>query len=352
MTRSFFLAFATLAAITTAGHAQVDAQVATQVATQVAALPNPERPSLRSEAVINGEIVRIGDLVDHAGIVASVPIFRAPDLGSTGTVSADAVLEAVRKHALVGVDARNVQDVIVTRASRTIPASVIEEAISRTLARQFDLGSNKDIVVTFAREMRAIYVEPSAKGDLRVAHIDYDLRSGRFDAAIEIPSAGGKRSVVQVAGRATATVEVATAARTIERGTVLKDADLIMERRPRAEIGRDVITKPAQAAGLAVRSNMQPGHPIRSAELMKPDLVQRNDMVTIVYEVPGVMLTIRGKAAEGGAEGDVINVLNEQSKRTLQGVIVGPGRVAINNGAPRVASNNTTGSIVNANTRQ
>ena len=84
---------------------------------------------------------------------------------------------------------------------------------------------------------------------------------------------------------------------------------------------------------------------------MKPDLVQRNETVTLVYEVPGVVLTIRGKAVDGGAEGDVINVLNEQSKRIVQGMIVGPGRVAVNNGSPRVASNNTTGSIVNANTR-
>jgi len=84
---------------------------------------------------------------------------------------------------------------------------------------------------------------------------------------------------------------------------------------------------------------------------MKPDLVQRNDTVTIVYEVPGVVLTVRGKAADGGAEGDVINVINEQSKRTLQGVIVGPGRVAISNGSPRVASDNTTSSIANATTR-
>jgi len=67
--------------------------------------------------------------------------------------------------------------------------------------------------------------------------------------------------------------------------------------------------------------------------------------------VPGVVLTLRGKAAEGGAEGDVITVLNEQTKRTLQGVIVGPGRVAIGNGSPRVASNAATGSIENANAR-
>ena len=240
---------------------------------------------------------------------------------------------------------------VVTRASRTIPTNEIEDAITKTLSAQFDLGSSKDIVVTFTRDMRAIYVEPSAKGEPRVANIDYDLRSGRFEAAIEIPAGAGKRTAIQLSGRATATVEVATAARTIERGVILRDADLIMERRARAEVGRDVITSPAQAVGLAPRGGLQPGRPIRTAELMKPDLVQRNETVTLVYEVPGVVLTIRGKAAEGGAEGDVISVLNEQSKRTLQGVVIGPGRVAINNGSPRVASNNTTGSIVNANTR-
>jgi flagella basal body P-ring formation protein FlgA len=338
MIRSILVAFATIVAITAASA-------------QVAPLPDAQRPSLKSEATINGEIVRIGDLVEHAGIVASVPIFRAPDLGDTGAVAAENVLEAVRKHGLIGVNVGDVQEVVVTRASRTIPANEIEDAITKSLSARFDLGSSKDIVVTFARDMRAIHVEPSAKGEPRVANIDYDLRSGRFDATIEIPAGVGKRTTLQLSGRAMATVEVATAARTIERGVVLKDADLIMERRARSEVGRDVITSLAQAVGLAPRGGLQPGRPIRTAELMKPDMVQRNETVTLVYEVPGVVLTLRGKAAEGGAEGDVINVLNEQSKRTLQGVIIGPGRVAINTGSPRVASNSSTGSIVNANTR-
>ncbi len=338
MIRLFLAAFATLLAITTASA-------------QVAPLPDAERPSLKPEATITGDIVRIGDLVEHAGIVASVPIFRAPDLGDTGAVATENVLEAVRKHGLIGVNVGDVQEVVVTRASRTIPANEIEDVITKSLSTRFDLGSSKDIVVTFARDMRAIHVEPSAKGQPRVANIDYDLRSGRFDATIEIPAGAGKRTTLQLFGRALATVEVATAARTVERGVILKDADLIMERRARSEVGRDVITNPAQAVGLAPRSGLQPGRPIRTAELMKPDMVQRNETVTLVYEVPGVVLTLRGKAAEGGAEGDVINVLNEQSKRTLQGVIIGPGRVAINTGSPRVASNGSTGSIVNANTR-
>src|SRR6185312_16461942 len=89
--------------------------------------PGSERPTLKPEAIIDGDIVRIGDLVDHAGIVASVPIFRSPDLGYTGSVSSEAVLEAVRNHALIGVDTAGIREIVVTRATRTIPAKTIQE---------------------------------------------------------------------------------------------------------------------------------------------------------------------------------------------------------------------------------
>ena len=44
---------------------------------------------------------------------------------------------------------------------------------------------------------------------------------------------------------------------------------------------------------------------------------------------------MRGKALESGAEGDMVNVLNIQSKRTIQGVVTGPGRVTVMAGTPR-----------------
>jgi flagellar basal body P-ring formation protein FlgA len=315
------------------------------------ALADVERPTLKPEAIIKGDLVRIGDLVENAGIVASVPIFRAPDLGCTGTISADAVLEAVRGHALVGVATAGIREIVVTRASRTIPAKDIEDAIGRALAARFDLGSANDILVTFARDMRAMYVEPSAQGVPRVTQIEFDARSGRFDAMLEIPAAAAKRSLLHVSGRAAATVEVATVTRTIERGGVVRESDVQMERRPKAEIGRDIITERQQAVGLAARGTLQAGRPIRAAELMKPDVVQRNDMVTLVYEVPGIVLTIRGKAADSGAEGDVISVLNEQSKRMVQGTIIGPGRVLVSSNSPRFASNNTSKGAADAGAR-
>ncbi len=298
-----------------------------------------ERPVLKSDVTVTGELVRIGDLIDHAGIVADVPIFRAPDLGSTGTVPVDAVLDAVRVHALIGLDTAGLSEVVVTRASRAIPAKDIEDRIADALARQYALGKPKDIAVTFERELRAIHVEPSAKGEPRVSRITYDTRSGRFDATLEIPTSATNRGLLRLSGRATATAEVVTLLRPLDRGALIKSADVVVERRPRAEITRDFISDSTLAIGQAARVALQAGRPLRTADLMKPELVQRNDTVTLVYEVPGIVLTVRGKAIEGGAEGDVVSVLNEQSKRTVQGVVTGPGRVLVTTSPRRLAAN-------------
>jgi len=304
-----------------------------------AAAPDQERPKLKPEATVTAGVVRIGDLIDHAGIVAKVPIFRAPDLGSTGFVSADAVVEAVRAYALIGLDTDGLSEVMVTRSSRTIAVKEIEGRLAQALSAQYALGPPKDISVTFERELRAIQVESSAKGEPRVVYLNYESSGGRFDATLDIPTGATTRGTLHISGRAAATVEVATLTRPIERGEVLKDTDVVIERRPRTAIGRDIIKDRDQAVGLAARAGLQTGRPLRVGDLMKPELVQRNETVTLVYQVPGIMLTVRGKATEGGAEGDVISVLNEQSKRTVQGVIVGPGRVVISTVARRLAAN-------------
>ena len=68
---------------------------------------------------------------------------------------------------------------------------------------------------------------------------------------------------------------------------------------------------------------------LRQTDLAKAELIARNDNVTITFQVPGITLTMRGKALEGGGQGDTINVLNVQSKRPVQGKIAGPGHVIV-----------------------
>jgi flagella basal body P-ring formation protein FlgA len=311
---------------------------------QLNAALQPERPTLRSEATVFGDVVRIGDLIDHAGIVAKTPIFRAPDLGATGMVSADAVLEAVRAHAIVGLDPGNINEIAVTRASRAISTSEIESPITGALAAQYPIGPAKDIVLFFDSELHPTYVEPTAKGEPRLEHLSFDTRSSRFDAMLAMPS----HHLLRLTGRAMASVEVLTVSRPIARGELIKSGDVIAERRSRTEVGSEFVGGSDQAIGLVARNALKAGQLVSAGDLMKAEMVQRNETVTLVYEVPGITLTVRGKAIDGGAKGEVISVLNEQSKRNVQGVVVGPGRVIVST-SPQLAANagqvaTTTGS--------
>ena len=54
--------------------------------------------------------------------------------------------------------------------------------------------------------------------------------------------------------------------------------------------------------------------------------------------MPGILITMRGKALETGAVGDLINVMNIQSNRPVQATVTGPGRVSIAATMPIVAA--------------
>jgi flagella basal body P-ring formation protein FlgA len=130
-------------------------------------------------------------------------------------------------------------------------------------------------------------------------------------------------------------VEAAVVTRNVERNDVLKSSDVVTERRPKAEVGGDAAVR-SRAVGMQMRRQLRAGQAIKVADLAKPDLVQRDDNVTLIYESTGLYLTVRGKAMDGGTEGDVVSVLNLQSKRTVSGVVIGRGQVAISVATPRL----------------
>jgi flagella basal body P-ring formation protein FlgA len=291
----------------------------------------PTGPALKRAATVTGEIVRIGDLVENAGAVADVAIFRAPDLGQTGSVPAARVLDAVRSHHIISLDTRGLDEVLVTRASRAINSKEIEARILRALAGQSGLVETKDVSANFDNEVRTFYIEPAA--ELGVARLGYDKQSRRFDVTLDVPTSTARRVALRVTGTLVETGEAVVPLRAIAPGEVLKASDVMIERRPKTDAIaiEDVV-------GFAAKRALKAGQVIRAADVIKPELVGRNETVTIIFEAPGMLLSIRGTALEAGARGDVINVLNVQSKRTIQATVTGRGRVTVTAMSPRVVA--------------
>ena len=268
-----------------------------------------------------------------------MPIFRAPDLGTTGAVATDRILDAIRPHQLIGIDTRGLAEVIVTRASRAIPAREISARIAQALSGQYGFGNARNILINFDGDVRTLQVEPNVTGELQVLALSYDPRTTRFDVTFDLPqSIELHRQPARYTGTAIETIDAIAVDRPIERGEVLKASDLTMVRRPKAEAGA-ALTDGNAAVGLAARHALRPDQPLAAADLMKPEIVARNDSVTIVYQVPGVTLTLRGQAKDAGAIGDTISVVNTESKRVMQAVVSGPDRVTVGPVATQVVEN-------------
>jgi flagella basal body P-ring formation protein FlgA len=310
--------------------------------TAAAQIPAPAPlPALKASVTVSSDIVTIGDLVENAGPVADVPIFRAPDLGTTGAVATDRILDAIRPHQLIGIDTRGLAEVTVTRASRAIPAREISARIAQALSGQYGFGNARDVLINFDGDVRTLQIEPNMNGELQVLALSYNPRTTRFDVTFDMPaSIELHRQPARYTGTAIETIDAIAVDRPIERGELLKSSDLTMVRRPKAEAGA-ALTDGNAAVGLTARHALRPDQPLAAADLMKPEIVARNDSVTIIYQVPGVTLTLRGEAKDAGAIGDTISVINTESKRVMQAVVSGPDRVTVGPVTAQVVENST-----------
>jgi flagellar basal body P-ring formation protein FlgA len=305
-------------------------------------------PVLRAQVTVVSDVVRVGDMVENAGSAAQIAIYRSPDLGTTGTLSAAQVISVLQAHQVIGVLTRDVKSVSVTRLARTIESKEIQSQVAHALEHRGGLGEAANLNLTFDREVQNVRLDTSNDGDLQAAAVRYEPRSGRFDVTFEIGNdVNSSRTKLRFTGGVIEMLEAAILTRNVDRGDVLKGSDVMMERRPKAELGGDAAARD-QSVGMQMRKAMRAGQPLKTADLGKPDLVQRDEDVTLIYDSGGIYLTVRGKAVESGTEGDSVNVLNLQSKRTVSGVVVGRRQIAIAVPMPRLsAAAETTSSVGN-----
>ncbi|ARO15410.1 flagella basal body P-ring formation protein FlgA [Ketogulonicigenium robustum] len=77
------------------------------------------------------------------------------------------------------------------------------------------------------------------------------------------------------------------------------------------------ITDPSQIIGLEARTPVYAGRPLQASQFGQPAIVQRNQVVPLVFARGAVMITTEGRALERAGAGDLIRVMNLQSRNTV-----------------------------------
>lgn len=124
---------------------------------------------------------------------------------------------------------------------------------------------------------------------------------------------------------APAEAETLIAARNIRAQQIIGPGDLTV-------IEGDVIGTYAaldEAMGLEARNVLYAGRPVRIEDLGPPAIVDRNQIVTIVYEVGAMQIAAEGRALARGGIGDVLRVMNLSSHAVISGRVLPNGAVTV-----------------------
>ncbi|SEQ70806.1 flagellar basal body P-ring formation chaperone FlgA [Thalassovita taeanensis] len=119
--------------------------------------------------------------------------------------------------------------------------------------------------------------------------------------------------------------DIAVATRTIRARTILTPEDVTLK--PGTLPG--VYSDTAQLLGLETRVAVYAGRPIRPGDVGPPALVDRNQIVPLLFQSGGLSIQAEGRALSRGGEGDQIRVINLTSRTQITGQIMPDGTVQV-----------------------
>ncbi len=188
-------------------------------------------------------------------------------------------------------------------------------------------------------------VLPDAKPSVKVGQLDTRLKLAACGQKLRLSAPAGSANVgntvvavvcpgpvawkLYVPVRVAARQRVVIAARSLKRGVHLGRADLSMASRNLARLSYGYYTRPDEVIGQVLTRNLIQGRVITPTSLRPPLLVKRGQVVTIKVQEGELSVTAQGEALQNGAQGSLVRVRNVESKRIVQGIVIGFGVVEV-----------------------
>ncbi len=115
----------------------------------------------------------------------------------------------------------------------------------------------------------------------------------------------------------------------VEVVVVIEAEDIHLQSMQIRRMRRPYLSNPQEVLGKRLRQSLRKGMPIRGDQLEIAPLVRRGDRVTITLRSKGLQIVTSGKAKEDGQLGEMIRVMNLESKKNVYAEVVNAGDVLI-----------------------
>ena len=115
----------------------------------------------------------------------------------------------------------------------------------------------------------------------------------------------------------------------IGRGTLASEREVGLARQALSPMTQSPLTGIDQVIGSEATRDIPPGAVLTAMMFRLPPLVKAGDQVSVILVSGGLTLITKGQARSGGAKGQLIKVVNLESKQEFVARVIGPNRVEI-----------------------
>ncbi|SDB54333.1 flagellar basal body P-ring formation chaperone FlgA [Belnapia rosea] len=284
---------------------------------------------LRPQSLVEAPVLRLGDVFDGAGPRAAQPIGASPAPGRRLVLEATQLAALARAHGLAWRPLSGYDRAVVERPGRPVTAEEIAATLRPELLR---LGMAAEAELDCGPLLPPM-VPPGSPPRLAAEAVAFDPATGRFAATLTVLAEGMPVQHQRLAGRAIPTLPAVIATRRLASGEVAGPGDLRATRLRADRLRPGLAERPEQVLGQQLHRPVAADQPIPLADLGPPALVEKNALVTMVLESPGISLSAQGRALEAAPRGGLVPVMNLASRAVVEGQVIGPGRVRIAPGA-------------------
>lgn len=272
--------------------------------------------------------VTLLDLVDRGTIpdpwrksMASVDIGEAPSIGAQKYIDPKNLHPFLSQFIESQGTASNrvkihlPERIVVERKSMELSQDQIEEIFRKAIADHAPWNREDMSIQRITISGQAVLPE----GELthEVAFSPREKFIGNVTATIDLHVDGEKIRSLRVMGRIDLNVNVVQLTRPLKQNDTIEPDDLETRSITIGESPDLYICRAEHAVGKRLVRNTGPHQPLMAKDLDKALVIKKGDMVTIVYDHPGLKLTAKGQAKEDGAQGESIRIHNSTSNKTI-----------------------------------
>lgn len=281
--------------------------------------------SLKSESVITGEYIRLGDVFEGVKN-ADYILGPAPAPGKDMILNARTLYKIASALNVEWQPASSAEQLVLKREASIIPVVNITNKLESKL---MDEGIDGKFSITYTNQPSDIVLSGGSKTTMEITALNLDVQNDTFNAIIVAPSAADPQKRMNVSGRIERLIPVPVLANTLRNGDLIGTRDIDWIDVPHNRVANGTLLTEDDLINMTPRRTVLAGKPIISNELESPKMVDRGDSITLIFETGPMVLTAKGKSMQAGSVGDTVRVSNTDSNRNLSGIVTAFREVTI-----------------------